>query len=195
MIKIIQDAFTGLTPILWVSQACGIVGFLLFLVSTQLPKNSYLLCAAISYLFFTAESLLAGLFVNSFLCIVSFVRNVITVYFLTKKNSELPKVFIYAILVTVWVGEIIIISVQHGWNQPINFLPTVMVTFLTVIQNSPNKYVVKLGVLIHESGYLCYFIYFSLPFSILRQSFFVLSCILYFIRNFIADKKAKSPNA
>ena len=53
-----------------------------------------------------------------------------------------------------------------GWS---NYLPALIVTMSTITQNFKNEYVVKVGSIFHEGGFLVYFLIQQLPFSIFRQ--------------------------
>lgn len=186
------DFFTQPSPVLWVSQICGLLGFFIITVSYQFKKSSFLLVSGISYILFALESGIAGLFSNAIVSAMSFVRNMVMLYFLTRKKREMPACGAIVIVAIIWIAEILLFaadsSVRGDWG---NYLPPVLVTLYTFAANHKNYYVLKAGAFLLETGFLVFFLLNGLPFSVLRQAVLVLSVLVSVCRMAAKDIKQK----
>lgn len=108
-----------------------------------------------------------------------------------KKNKELPKKILFSLLFIMWVSEIIYMAISKTFFVLDNYLPPVIVTMSTFTQNSKNEYIVKIGVTLHETGFLIYYLIYKLPISIFRQVVLVVSSLIGII---IFYKKTKQKN-
>ena len=90
-----------------------------------------------------------------------------------------------------WVSEIIYMAISKTFFVLDNYLPPVIVTMSTFTQNSKNEYIVKIGVTLHETGFLIYYLIYKLPISIFRQVVLVVSSLIGII---IFYKKTKQKN-
>ena len=108
-----------------------------------------------------------------------------------KKNKELPKKILFSLLLIMWISEIIYMAISKTFFVLDNYLPPVIVTMSTFTQNSKNEYIVKIGVTLHETGFLIYYLIYKLPISIFRQVVLVVSSLIGII---ILYKKTKQKN-
>ena len=108
-----------------------------------------------------------------------------------KKNKELPKKILFSLLLIMWISEIIYMAISKTFFVLDNYLPPVIVTMSTFTQNSKNEYIVKIGVTLHETGFLIYYLIYKLPISIFRQVVLVVSSLIGII---IFYKKTKQKN-
>ena len=164
------DAFKGInTPYLWISQISGLIGLVVIFISYLFKKKKFLAIASISFIFFILEQAFAVLISSLIVTCVCFIRNILMLILLLKEEKPLPKWLVYGLIGLMWVGVIIYMCVAHEFNKFDNYLPALIVTMSTITQNFKNEYVVKVGSIFHEGGFLVYFIIQQLPFSIFRQ--------------------------
>ena len=100
------------------------------------------------------------------------------VYFLFKKKKELPKGIVFGLLGVMWVSILIYLGFSNTFSKWDNYLPPVIVTMSTITQNNKKEIVVKIGALLHEGGFLAYYLVYHLPLSILRQIILVVACFI-----------------
>lgn len=184
------EFFTQPSPILWVSQICGILGFLIITVSYQFQKGKFLVVSGISYLFFLAESGFAGLYANFIVSLFSFVRNLVMIFFFFRKKKEMPLWVTLLLLATLWASELTFFAfhpeIGGRWE---NYLPLLLNTAYTLSAIHHNYYVLKGGAFVHETGYLVFFAVNGLPFSSLRQLILVLSILVSVVRMWRKQRK------
>lgn len=174
----IISSFENLTPLLWVSQICGIVGFILICISYQFDRKRFLLISSFSLFFFALESGCALLFANLIASSVCLIRNILMFFYFVYKKEELPKYMLFILLGVMWISEFILMGITRTFNVFDYYLPPLISTFSTFTQNSKKYYIVKIGATIHETGFLIYYIIYQLPFSILRQAILVISALV-----------------
>lgn len=187
MIAQFIQSFKELTPILWTSQICGLVGLVIIFISYQFKKKTYFILASISMVFFFLEQAFAGLFSNTIVTTTALIRNVLIGIYVCKGKEKAPDYFIYILLSLMWVVEISVFAITGTLNVWDNYLPPVMVTMATFTSNSKNYYVLKGGMLIHEIGFLIYYAFYNLPFSMIRQAVLSISIIVSIIVMIIRD--------
>ena len=100
------------------------------------------------------------------------------VYFLFKKNKELPKGIVFGLLGVMWISILIYLGFSNTFSKWDNYLPPLLVTMSTITQNNKKEIVVKIGSLLHEGGFLGYYFVYHLPLSILRQIILVIACLI-----------------
>jgi hypothetical protein len=100
------------------------------------------------------------------------------IYFLFKKKKELPKGIVFGLLGVMWVSILIYLGFSNTFSKWDNYLPPVIVTMSTITQNNKKEIVVKIGALLHEGGFLVYYLVYHLPLSILRQIILVVACFI-----------------
>jgi hypothetical protein len=188
----IVESFSNLTPILWVSQIMGLIGLAIIGVSYLFKKKTFLIISTISFVFFVFESIFAGLWVNMISTTTCLIRNVLMTIFLIRKDKELPRYVIYILLSMMIITEFIYMGVTSTLGIWDNYLPICLVIFSTFTQNSKNEYIVKEGALVHETGFLVYYICYNLPFSILRQIILVVSCLVGLILLIVHNNKNRN---
>lgn len=117
------------------------------------------------------------------------------VYFLCKKDKELPKYLVFTLIGVMWALIILYLAYSNTFGQWDNYLPPAIVTMSTITQNNKREVVVKIGALFHESGFLVYYLVYRLPFSVLRQGILVFACLIgltFLIINMVKSKKNKN---
>ena len=181
----IISSFENLTPLLWVSQICGIIGFILICISYQFDRKRFLLISSFSFVFFALESGCALLYANLIVSSICLIRNILMFIFFVYKKEELPKYMLFILLGVMWIGEFILMGITRTFNIFDYCLPPLISTFSTFTQNSKKYYIVKIGATIHETGFLIYYIIYQLPFSILRQAILVISALVSLVVIFI----------
>ena len=77
-----------------------------------------------------------------------------------------------------WVGIILYLILSNSFTVWDNYLPPAIVTMSTITQNNKKEIVVKIGALLHESGFLVYYLVNRVPFSSLRQVILVIACLI-----------------
>ena len=60
----IVDAFKDLSPILWASQICGLIGLVIIFISYLFKKKKFLMIGTASFIFFILEQAFATLYSN-----------------------------------------------------------------------------------------------------------------------------------
>ena len=197
MIQEFLDSFNNLTPILWASQICGLVGLVFIFVSYQFKKKTYFILASISMLFFFLEQALAGLFANTIVTTGALIRNVVLAIYVCKGKEKSPDWFIYILIGLVWISEFILFIINNSIGVWDNYLPPILWSIATITSNNKNYYVLKLGMLVHEIGFLVYYAIYGLPFSVMRQAILaasiIVSLIVMIIRK-ISQKKKEQAN-
>lgn len=181
----------NLTKELWISQISGLIGLIVIGISYLFPKKKFLAIATISFVFFIIEQFFARVYSNLIVSSVCFLRNLLMTIFMLKKNKELPKKILFSLLLIMWISEIIYMAISKTFFVLDNYLPPVIVTMSTFTQNSKNEYIVKIGVTLHETGFLIYYLIYKLPISIFRQVVLVVSSLIGII---IFYKKTKQKN-
>lgn len=194
MLEAIKSSFQDLTPILWVSQICGLIGLIIICISYLFKKKTFLIIATFSFIFFILEQVFAYLWSNLIVSSVCFIRNILMVYFLCKKNKELPKYMVFGLIGLMWVLIILYLAYSSSFDKWDNYLPPLIVTMSTITQNNKKELVVKIGALLHESGFLVYYMVYRLPFSILRQGILVFACLVGITILIVNMIKSKNKN-
>jgi len=197
MINEIIIMFQNLTPILWVSQICGLIGFLIIGISYQLNRKNFLLFCSISCFFFVLEQIFAGLYENAITSALSGIRNIIILLYLVKKNRQMPNIFTHVFVLISFVFALVSF-IRKGYKAELIiecFLPFVIYAIGTYSVNLKNYLLLKVGMFFNEGGYLIYYIIYHLPFSILRQvvltSSVLISIIVYLIKLYKSKKEVK----
>ena len=191
MIDAILSSFRDLTPILWVSQICGLVGLAFIFISYQFKKSTYFVLASISMVFFFLEQAFAGLFANTVVTTGALIRNIVLAFYVLHGKEKAPDFFIYILIGLVWLTEIILFLCNGQIGVWDNYLPPILWSIATITSNSINYYILKLGILVHEIGFLTYYAIYALPFSVIRQAILALSIIVSLIVMIIKAIKQK----
>lgn len=178
MIDAIKSSFENLTPLLWVSQISGLIGLIIIGISYLFKKKKFLLIATGAFIFFILEQAFAHLWSNLIVSSTCFVRNLFMLYFLFRKNKELPRYLLFGFIGIMWVLIISYLAATNSFGLWDNYLPPAIVTMSTITQNNKKELVVKIGALLHEAGFLVYYLIYNLPFSILRQAILVVACLI-----------------
>ena len=178
MIKEIIDSFQNLTPLLWVSQIAGLLGLITIGIAYLFEKKRFLIFATISFVFFVIEQSFALLYSNLIVSSVCLVRNFVMLILLLKANKELPRYMVFVFVGVMWVGVIIYMIISKSFDKWDNYLPPAIVTMSSFTQNNKNEYVVKVGATLHETGFLIYYLVYSLPVSILRQFILIVAAVI-----------------
>lgn len=176
--ELIIDSFRGLTIPLWISQISGLIGLIIIFISYLFKKKKFLMIATFSFIFFIIEQAFALLYSNLIVSSICLIRNVLMLIFLIKKDKELPKYIIYSLIGVMWLCIIIYMAITDTFALFDNYLPPFIVTISTITQNFKNEFVVKIGALFHESGFLIYYSIYHLPLSIFRQAVLVLATLI-----------------
>ncbi len=188
ILESIKTMFNGLSVWGWIGQISGLIGFLIVLVSFQCNKKTYCLLAGLSMILFIIESTASiSAMANFSVCVMALIRNLWMFIRLKTGKGEFNRKSIWFLLGLMWVGQIIYMSITNTFLELSSYFTTVTATILTVLQNNKNYYVVKVGILIQESGALALFIICGLPFSIFRQIILVSSVIFSIIVLLIKD--------
>ena len=179
----IIESFKNLTPLGWASQISGLIGLIVIFISYLFRKKKFIVIATISFIFFILEQAFAFLYSNLIVSSICFIRNVLMVIFLLKSNKELPKWLIYSLIGVMWILVIIYMAITNEFDVFDNYLPPLIVTMSTITQNFKNEFVVKIGALLHESGFLVYYLIKNavnndLPLSIFRQICLVVATLI-----------------
>jgi len=178
MWDIIRSSFEDLTVNLWISQIAGLIGLIVIGISYLFKKKKFIAIATISFIFFILEQAFAALYSNLIVSSTCFIRNSLMVYFLFKKNKELPKGIVFGLLGVMWISILIYLGFSNTFSKWDNYLPPLLVTMSTITQNNKKEIVVKIGSLFHEGGFLAYYFVYHLPLSILRQIILVIACFI-----------------
>lgn len=188
LFEAIKTMFEGLSIWGWIGQISGLIGFIIILVSFQCKKKTYCLLAGLSMFLFIIESTASVASMANFsVCVMTLIRNLWMYVRLKTGKGEFDKKFIWILLGLMWIGQIIYMSVTNSFLELTSYFTPVTATILTILQNNKNYYVVKLGILIQESGALALFIICGFPFSIFRQIILVSSVIFSIIVLIIKD--------
>lgn len=174
----IIKSFTNLTPMLWVSQIAGFIGLITIGIAYLFSKKKYLGFACIAFIFFILESTFAGLYSNLIVCGVCLVRNILMFILLCKYNKELPHYLVIMLLIVMWIGVVLYMAFSNTFDVWDNYLPPAIVTMSTITQNNKNDYVVKVGSIAHETGFLIYYLVYALPLSIIRQGILIITALI-----------------
>ena len=179
----IFDSFNNLTPLGWASQICGLIGLVIIFISYLFKKKKFMIIATISFVFFILEQSFAFLYSNLIVSSICFIRNILMVIFLLRFNKELPRSVVYSLIGLMWILVIIYMAITNEFNVFDNYLPPLIVTMSTITQNFKNEFVVKIGALLHESGFLIYYLIknsvnHDLPLSIFRQVCLVVATLI-----------------
>jgi hypothetical protein len=178
MWDIIRSSFEDLTVNLWISQIAGLIGLIVIGISYLFKKKKFIAIATISFIFFIIEQAFAALYSNLIVSSSCFIRNLLMVYFLFKKKKELPKGIVFGLLGVMWISILIYLGFSNTFSKWDNYLPPLIVTMSTITQNNKKEIVVKLGALLHEGGFLAYYLVYHLQLSILRQIILVVACFI-----------------
>lgn len=178
MWDIIRRSFEDLTVNLWISQIAGLIGLIVIGISYLFKKKKFIAIATISFIFFIIEQAFAALYSNLIVSSTCFIRNLLMVYFLFKKKKVLPKGIVFGLLGVMWISILIYLGFSNTFSKWDNYLPPVIVTMSTITQNNKKEIVVKIGALLHEGGFLAYYLVYHLPLSILRQIILVVACFI-----------------
>jgi hypothetical protein len=178
MWDIIRSSFEDLTVNLWISQIAGLIGLIVIGISYLFKKKKFIAIATISFIFFIIEQAFAALYSNLIVSSSCFIRNLLMVYFLFKKKKELPKGIVFGLLGVMWISILIYLGFSNTFSKWDNYLPPLIVTMSTITQNNKKEIVVKIGALLHEGGFLVYYLVYHLPLSILRQIILVVACFI-----------------
>ena len=178
MIDEIVKTFEGLTPILWVSQISGLIGLLIIGIAYLFKKKAFLAIGIAAFIFFIIEQACAGLVSNLIVSTTCLIRNICMLILLIKKNEELPRKVLFLFIGIMWALVLTYMAITKTFNAWDNYLPPAIVTMSTITQNSKNEFVVKIGALFHEGGFLLYYSIYHLPFSMLRQGILVIACLI-----------------
>lgn len=178
MWDIIRNSFEDLTVNLWISQIAGLIGLIVIGISYLFKKKEFIAIATISFIFFIIEQAFAALYSNLIVSSTCFIRNLLMVYFLFKKKKELPKEIVFGLLGVMWISILIYLGFSNTFSKWDNYLPPLIVTMSTITQNNKKEIVVKIGALLHEGGFLAYYLVYHLPLSILRQIILVVACFI-----------------
>ena len=155
----ILNMFKGLNTWGWVGQICGLIGFFMMIIAFQCNKKNYCLIAGSAMFLFIIESTASiSAMANFMVCLVSLIRNLGMYFSLKKNNKELSRETVVFLLIFMWIGQIIYMTVTKGFLELSSYFTVVTATILTILQNNKNYYVVKLGNLIQEVGALALFI-------------------------------------
>jgi len=171
MIEYIANQFANLTPILWVSQICGYIAFILYGISSLLNKKKFLILSLFFFVFFLLEQLLAGLYGGIITNVISLIRSIILLVYLVKNKGQIPHYLNIIFVSIMWVTTIVSFIVFPGmYSDAFNaFLPTVLATTFTFTQNAKNYMIARIGMLVNEIGFLAYFFVNNLPLSWIRE--------------------------
>lgn len=178
MIDEIVKTFEGLTPILWVSQISGLIGLLIIGIAYLFKKKAFIAIGIAAFIFFIIEQACAGLVSNLIVSTTCLIRNIFMLILLIKKNEELPRKILFIFIGIMWALVLTYMAITKTFNAWDNYLPPAIVTMSTITQNSKNEFVVKIGALFHEGGFLLYYSIYHLPFSMLRQGILVIACLI-----------------
>ena len=178
MWDIIKSSFEDLTVNLWISQIAGLIGLIVIGISYLFKKKKFILIATISFIFFILEQAFAALYSNLIVSSTCFIRNLLMVYFLFKRQKELPKGIVFGLLGVMWISILIYLGFSNTFSKWDNYLPPLLVTMSTITQNNKKEIVVKIGALLHEGGFFAYYFVYHLPLSILRQIILVIACFI-----------------
>lgn len=178
MWDIIRSSFEDLTVNLWISQIAGLIGLIVIGISYLFKKKEFIAIATISFIFFILEQAFAALYSNLIVSSTCFIRNLLMIYFLYKKHKELPKGIVFGLLGVMWISILIYLGFSNEFSKWDNYLPPLIVTMSTITQNNKKEIVVKIGALLHEGGFLAYYLVYHLPLSILRQFILVIACFI-----------------
>lgn len=174
------ESFKNLTPILWASQISGIIGLIVIGIAYLFKKKGFLAIGTISFIFFVLEQAFAGLYSNLIVSTTCLVRNIFMLFYLLKKEKELPKYILFGFIGIMWTAILIYMGITKSFNVWDNYLPPAIVTMSTITQNSKNEFVVKIGATLHETGFLIYYLIYNLPFSVMRQAILIVACLIGF---------------
>lgn len=175
----IAGSFSGLTPLGWASQICGLIGLVFLGISYLCKKKTFLLIASFAFVFFILEQVFVYLWGGLIVTCVCFARNLLMLFFLWKKNKELSKQLVYGLLVLMWVLLIVYMAITHEFGVWTNYVPAAVVTLSTFTQNSKNELIVKGGATIHETGFLIFYLNIpNMPISVMRQILLVVAGLI-----------------
>ena len=191
MIELIKEQFMNLNTLEWISQICGIIGFILYLISTQLSRKKFLYISLVFFVFFMLEQVLAGLYGGIITNVTSFTRSIILLIYLKNNKEIMPSFINYILIAITWIVETLLyIFIPNSFANIFNcYIPIVLCTVFALTQNKKSFIVQKIGILINEVGFFIYFLVNNLPFSYLRELILITSILISICREVFKNKK------
>ena len=133
------------TSINWLAQLFDIIGFIIIAIAYQQKKKAFILVSMIAYFFFVLEPLSILLIdgTNTYANIIGsasgIVRNIFMIYYLTKKNKEVPMWIAIAILAVTWGLNVFF------FDEWFTYIPCVALTICTItaVQKNYINYLTK----------------------------------------------------
>lgn len=144
------------TSINWLAQLFDIIGFIIIAIAYQQKKKAFILVSMIAYFFFVLEPLSILLIdgTNTYANIIGsasgIVRNIFMIYYLTKKNKEVPMWIAIAILAVTWGLNVFF------FDEWYTYIPCVALTICTITAVQKNYYILKVGAMLNEGAYIVY---------------------------------------
>jgi len=178
----------------WLAQLFDLIGFLILIVAYQQSKKHFLIVSALSYIFFALESasilLIDG--TNTYANIIGnacgISRNIIMLYFLTKKDKEMP----------LWIA-IIILAVNITVNafffdEWYTYIPSLAMVLYTLLAINKNYYILKTGAAINEAMFMGYNFAVGGYVGVIREIILVIAILYSMLHMAIKDGKIKLPS-
>ncbi len=166
------------------AQIIDLMAVFILILSYQGGKRKYLLLSSVSSVFFCAESLVLSAYSNVVCNIVTIIRNLAIAY-CDKKKIKFP---LFAIILSVVpIAALFVYMIILG--DFLSALPPVIALIFTYISLQKNIYILKIGALIAECGYLVYNFYIGAYVGGIRQIIVVTSVVVALVNLIKLNKK------
>lgn len=186
----------------WVAQVLDLVGaFILLFAYIQSKKLKFLSISIFAYFFFAAESVVITFsapdsprYADIIISSVAAIRNVIMIFYLKKKNTEMPLWFALVLLGLTWAANIPffipgLFIEELKWYF---FMPCVFLTIFNLAAIQKNFYILKIAAILLEGSYILYNFITGAYIGAIREIVIVISIIISIISMIIKEKKEKT---
>lgn len=186
----------------WVAQVLDLAGaFILLFAYIQSKKLKFLSISIFAYFFFAAESVVITFsapdsprYADIIISSVAAIRNIIMIFYLKKKNTEMPLWFALVLLGLTWAANIPffipgLFIEELKWYF---FMPCIFLTIFNLAAIQKNFYILKGAAILLEGSYILYNFITGAYIGAIREIVIVISIIISIISMIIKEKKEKT---
>ena len=172
----------------WVAQVLDLAGaFILLFAYIQPKKLKFLSISIFAYFFFVAESAVITFsapdsprYADIIISSVAAIRNVIMIFYLKKKNTEMPLWFALVLLGLTWAANIPffipgLFIEELKWYF---FMPCIFLTIFNLAAIQKNFYILKVAAILLEGSYILYNFITGAYIGAIREIIIVISIIV-----------------
>lgn len=183
----------------WVAQVLDLAGaFILLFAYIQSKKLKFLSISIFAYFFFAAESVVITFsapdsprYADIIISSVAAIRNIIMIFYLKKKNTEMPLWFALVLLGLTWAANIPffipgLFIEELKWYF---FMPCIFLTIFNLAAIQKNFYILKGAAILLEGSYILYNFITGAYIGAIREIIIVISIIVSIIAMIKKEKK------